>query len=89
MPGASLADLFDDRREALPVVGQRVLHARWDFGEDLAVNDAVALELAELLSENLLGDLRNRLLKVAEAAQSVRQPPPDPSTFLRSRSTSP
>ncbi|MTJ66818.1 ABC transporter substrate-binding protein [Nocardia seriolae] len=45
------------RRAQVPAqLGERILHARWDFRVDLAVHDAAGLQLPQVLGEHLLAD---------------------------------
>ncbi len=47
-----------DLVEAAPAVGQLVLDARWDLGEDPPLEHALALELAQPVGQRLRADPR-------------------------------
>ena len=53
---APFAHGLDDGLETLPDRSEGVFDPRRDLGVDLAMNDAVALELAELPGEHFGGD---------------------------------
>lgn len=49
---------FEGSVERLAERRERVHDLRWDLLVDLAVHDAISLQLAELLGEHLLADAR-------------------------------
>jgi uncharacterized zinc-type alcohol dehydrogenase-like protein len=62
--------LEEDGVEFLADGGEGVLDLGGDLGVDLAGDDAVALELAELVGEHPLGDVGEELSELSEAAGS-------------------
>ena len=57
--------------ETEAVARQGILDAGWDFGVNLAMNDFVALQFAEMLGEHLLICARDETLQLAEAARAT------------------
>src|ERR1043166_854012 len=61
--------------ERTTVVGQGILHFRWDGLIHAAMDDAVCLQLAKLLDEHLFRNAGNEAAQLGKAAGLLMQPP--------------
>src|SRR3989442_15863313 len=59
--------------EAFSMSGERIFDARRHLGVDLAANDGVALQFAQLLREHIFGWARKESLQFAEPADVARE----------------
>ena len=71
----ALVELALVQQQAAAERGERVLHLGRDLAEDLTVDDAVRLQLPQLLGQHLLADLRELPPEGAEAPLAVDQEP--------------
>ena len=67
------AHRLDDRDERAALGGERVLDARRDLGERLALDDALLLQRAQAQREGARGDALERALELAEAEPALRE----------------
>ena len=61
------AHLVDDRQQAAPLLGERVLDPRRRFREAPSLQEALVLERAQALGERARADPRTGVLELAEA----------------------
>jgi hypothetical protein len=74
---APVAEGAEGALEGEAVVGEGVFDLRGDGGVDGAGDDAVGLELAEVLGEHLLGDAGDLAAQLGEAVGALVEPPED------------
>src|ERR1700689_3828007 len=67
------AHVLDDRQQRQALFGERVLHARWDLGKSVALDNALILECAQAQRECARTDPRQRALQLTEARASLGQ----------------
>ena len=67
------AHVVDDRQQRAALVRQRVLDARRDLGERLALDDARLLEVAQAQRQRARADPAERALELAEARVALRE----------------
>ncbi len=77
MRAAPTAGELDERAQALAVVGEGVLHLGRDLRVDLAGDNAVALQLAQLRGQHFLGASRDEPLQFVESADFIAEIPQD------------
>jgi hypothetical protein len=75
LPKPPLAHRIHNRSEASPQECERVLDFRRDLWVDLAVHDAVFLQLPQLLGEHLLGNTREGPKQLRKAPLALKELP--------------